>query len=143
MASRERKLPLHLPVVLSVGTGLYAVTLAGVTALQARTDASLVAERQPLTAAVATLSARRQALEQQLQGTVSSLNAAAAAYDQVRGHSAALEAALGTLAAQVTAATGVAASLPSHLSLPAAVGTVGSVTTAPATQATTGASGKP
>lgn len=143
MASRERKLPLHLPVVLSVGTGLYAVTLAGVTALQARADAALTAERQPLTAAVATLSDRRQALEQQLQGTVSSLNAAAAAYDQVRGRSAALETVLGALAAQVTAATGAAASLPSHVSLPAAVGTVGSVTTAPATQATTGASGKP
>jgi hypothetical protein len=142
MASRERKLPLHLPVAIGVGTGLYAVTLAGVTALQARSDAALAAERQPLSVAVATVSERRQALEQQLQATVGSLNAAAAAYDQVRGHSAALESALGTLSAQVAAATGVAASLPSHVSLPA-VGTVSSVTTAPATQATTGASGKP
>jgi phage shock protein A len=143
MAARERKLPLHLPVVLGVGTGLYAVALAGVTALQAHADAALAAERQPLSAAVASVSGRRQALERQLQATVSSLNAAATAYDAVRGHSVALETALGTLAAQVTAATGAAASLPSHVSLPAAVGTVSSVTTAPATQATTGASGKP
>jgi hypothetical protein len=142
MAPRERKLPLHLPIALGVGTGLYAVTLAGVTALQARSDAALAAERQPLSVAVAAVSERRQALEQQLQATVGSLNAAAAAYDQVRGHSAALESALGNLSAQVTAATGAAASLPSHVSLPA-VGTVSAVTTAPATQATTGASGKP
>jgi phage shock protein A len=143
MATRERKYPMHLPMALGLGTGLYAVTLAGVTALQARTDAALAAERQPLSVAVGEVTQSRAALEGQLQVTVSSLNAAAAAYDRVRGHSADLETALSALAARVSSATGAAASLPSRISLPAAPGGVSSVSTAPATQATTGASGKP
>ena len=45
--------PLHVAVMTGAAAGIYAASLAGVTALQASTDAGLAAEQQPVAAAIA------------------------------------------------------------------------------------------
>jgi hypothetical protein len=138
-----RKAPLHAPIALGVTAGLYAVTLAGVTGLQHGADAALGATRQPLADAVSGLARERASLEASLRATVDSLNAASAAYGATLNGTAALDASVAALAAQVEAATGAAAQVPAAgTRLPSAPRVV-TVVTQPATQATTGASGKP
>jgi Na+/H+-translocating membrane pyrophosphatase len=141
----QKKAPLHVPIALGVTAGLYAVSLAGVTALQHQTDAVATAAQQPLADAIAGLGRDRTSLETDLRATVDSLNAAAGAYGTAAEHTAALEASVAALATQVQAATGAAARIPAQSAsrLPSAPRTVTVVVTVPATQATTGASGKP
>lgn len=136
------KAPLHVPIALGVTAGLYAISLAGVTALQARNDAALAASHRPLADAVAGVTSERAALERDLHATVDALNAASSAYGTAANGTSTLNASLARLARQVAAATGAAARIPQTSGLPAAPGTV-TVATAPTTQATTGASGKP
>ena len=141
----QRKAPLHLPIAVGVTAGLYAVSLAGVTALQSQADAVLAADRRPLADAVEAVAARRDALERDLRATVGSLNAASTAYGATRDGSAALEATVAALSRQVETVSGAAAAvrMPSSIRLPSAPRTVTVVLTAPATSATTGASGQP
>jgi hypothetical protein len=143
MAARK-KAPLHVPIALGVTAGLYAVSLAGVTALQHHADAAATAVQQPLADAISGLARDRASLETDLRATVDSLNTASGAYGTAAARSADLEASVAALATQVQAATGAAARIPQSASrLPTAPRTVTVVVTAPATQATTGASGKP
>jgi len=134
--------PLHVPIALGVTAGLYAISLAGVAALQAQSDAALAASHRPLADAVAGVTSERAAFERDLRATVDALNAASSAYGSAAHGTSTLDASLAALARQVAAATGAAAQIPQTGGLPAAPGTV-SVATAPTTQATTGASGKP
>jgi Na+/H+-translocating membrane pyrophosphatase len=143
MAGRK-KAPLHVPIALGVTAGLYAVSLAGVTALQHQADTVASAAQQPLADAISGLANDRASLETDLRATVGSLNAASDAYGTAAARSADLEASVAALATGVQAATGAAARIPqSALRLPTAPRTVTVVVAAPATQATTGASGKP
>lgn len=139
----QRKAPLHVPIAMGVTAGIYAVSLAGITALQSGADAALAASRQPLADGLSRVSTERAALEGDLRTTVDALNAAGQAYGSVGEQSASLQAAVAALASEVQAATGAAASVPSSIRLPAAPTTVTVTVTAPATSATTGASGKP
>ena len=43
----DRRIPTHLAVLVGVTAGAYAITLAGVTALQSSQDARLIADREP------------------------------------------------------------------------------------------------
>ncbi len=139
-----KKAPLHVPIALGVTAGLYAISLAGVAGLQHQADTALAATRQPLADAVSGLARERASLEANLQATVAALNAASAAYGTTLNGSAALDASVVALAAQVQAATGAAAHVPTGAArLPSAPRVVTVVVTAPSTQATTGASGKP
>lgn len=136
--------PLHLPIAIGVTAGLYAVSLAGVTALQARADADLAAQRQPLADALDTVTSHRAALEHELRATVDSLNAASGAYGSALDGAESLEAMVASLSRQVGAVSGAASAVrvPS-VRLPSAPRTVTVVTSPPATSGTTGASSKP
>ncbi len=124
--------------------GLYAVSLAGVTALQASTDAGLAAARDPIAAAIA----EQRASHDRLDAVVED---AAASYADVAGAYAALletlgdhEGALAVLEREITAAEGSAASLvvPARPALPTIRATAGTrAVPRPRTNASTGASG--
>jgi predicted RecB family endonuclease len=139
-----KKAPLHVPIALGVTAGLYAVSLAGITGLQHQADVAQAARQQPLADAISGLARERATLEANLGTTVDSLNAVSAAYGTAVSGTTALDTSVAALAAQVQAATGAAARLPaSSARLPSAPRVVTVVVAAPATQATTGASGKP
>jgi hypothetical protein len=133
--------PPHIGVMFGLSTAAYAVTLAGVTALQSGSEAALAAERAPAIARIDTLAAGNQRLADELAAAGATYNSVAAAYSAVGGSLADLEAALGGLATSVKHIDGVSRSLPSKIALPS----VGRVSSggggAPSTSSTTGASG--
>lgn len=137
----ELRLPPHIAVFLGASTAAYAVTLAGVTALQAQSEAALIADRAPVVAGIDAIAARNDQLAAALTTAGTEYQAASEAYLANGGRLADLEQALASLASKVAKIDGVSRSLPSAASLP----TVRRVTTstAPATSATTGASGVP
>jgi len=133
---------IHVPLLAAASASLYAVSLAGVTLLQAQHDAATTAARQPLVDAAAMATAERAATELAIRRATNALTAAASAYQGTADASGQLDAALLALAEQVAAVTGAAAQLPTSIALPAAPSRVvvrGQA--APATQGTTGASG--
>jgi hypothetical protein len=128
-------------ILLGASTAAYAVTLAAVTGLQATSEAELVAERAPAIAGVQDLGARNQDLSDTLTAAGQRYDALARAYATAGGSLADLETALADLATSVQAIDGVSRTLPASIPLPK-VSRV-SVRGAPATSATTGASGAP
>ena len=139
---RAPRVPAHVGVLLGISTAAYAVTLAGVTGLQASSDAELVRERAPAQAGISDLGARNDQLSGELGLASQRYNTLADAYAAAGGRISDLEAALGDLATTVQAIDGVSRSLPSRISLPP-VRHVTSGGSAPATSSTTGASGAP
>ena len=144
MTERAPRRPVHLAVMTGAAAGVYAVTLAGVTGLQAGTDAVLAAARDPIAAAIAEQQAEHDRLE-------ASVDAASAAYAEAAARYAAVlealgdhEGALAALAGDVAAAEGSAAKLvvPARPALRAVSSGAGTrAAPRPATNATTGASG--
>ncbi len=137
--------PVHVVVAIGVTAGLYAVSLAGVSALQAGTDARLAAERAPAAAAVDALRTSHDQAEAQLARLAAGFSGAAVTYRQIADDIAGHEAALGLLGTQVATVEGSAASLrvPTFSRLPAVSSRTVSVSARPATNACTTASGKP
>jgi hypothetical protein len=133
---------LHLPIYAAACTGLYAGSLALVTMLQAEHDASVTRDEAPLLDAVSRAGEARRAAEDALTSASGTLGAASDHYANAASLSTQLDAAMADLAAKVADVTGVATRLPATTRLPAAPGSVTHVA-APATTATTGASGKP
>jgi len=137
--------PLHVAVAVGVTAGLYAVSLAGVTALQAGTDARLAADRAPAAAAIAALRETHDATEADLTRIEAAYASAAAAYqaavDAIGGH----ETALIDLGKRVAAVEGSAAALkvPTIPRLPSVSTTRTVYVSRPSTHACTTASGKP
>lgn len=136
--------PVHLAVMAGAAAGLYAVSLAGVTALQASTDARLAAARDPIAATIAGQRASHDRLEAVVEE-------AAAAYSEVAGAYAVLleslgdhEGALAALEREIAAAEGSADRLvvPARPALPTVRASAGTrAVPRPRTNASTGASG--
>lgn len=141
-ARLDLRLPVHVGVFLGLSTAAYAVTLAGVTALESRTEADQAADRAPTLAGIDALAGRNQAAAAALANAGTDYQAAAAAYQAAGGRLADLERALSGLASSVQQINGVTTNLPTSVRLPA-VRHVTSGGGAPATSATTGASGVP
>jgi hypothetical protein len=136
--------PVHLAVMTGAAAGLYAVSLAGVTALQASTDASLAAARDPIAAAIAEQRASHERLEGVIERAAATYSQAAGAYATILEALGDHEGALAVLEREVTAAEGSAASLvvPARPALPAVSATAGTrAVPRPRTNASTGASG--
>jgi hypothetical protein len=133
---------LHLPIYAAACTGLYAGSLALVTMLQAEHNASVTRDEAPLLDAVSRAGVARRAAEDAVTSASGTLGKATGNYANATALSAQLDAAMANLAAKVANVTGVTTSLPATTRLPAAPGAVTHVA-APATAATTGASGKP
>jgi hypothetical protein len=137
--------PARAGLLIGASAAVYAVTLAGVSFLQADSDAALVARRQPYTEALAAARSSNDTLEAALLKADAEARALAADYGAVGEDVAGYQARLDDLAALVAEVQGSAAALPTRISLPSVSmrGAVGGSTRAPATSSTTKASGVP
>jgi hypothetical protein len=144
-ASAGPRRPMHVAVAIGVTAGVYAISLAGVTGLQAASNAQLAADRAPAIDAVAQLKASHDALDAGLSKLDGAYTDAASRYsaitDQIAGH----ENDLSQLGSQVKAAEGSASTLtvPTVSRLPAVSTTRTTYVSKPAAHACTTASGKP
>ncbi|HYL41667.1 MAG TPA: hypothetical protein VET90_10185 [Candidatus Binatus sp.] len=141
MTTDRLRIPTHVCVLLGASTAAYAVTLAGVTALQAGAEAQQAAARAPAIAGVQDLGTQNQALSDALVSAGQRYDEVARGYTLAGGRLTSLEASLANLATTVQSIDGVSRSLPASVPLPRV--TRVSVGAAPATSATTGASGAP
>jgi hypothetical protein len=136
----EPRRPAHLAVLVGVSAGAYAVSLAGVTALQSAADAELHADREPIRLAAAAAAAEHASLESALDDAAHRYAVLADRYHRSGLDIEGIEAALDALAARAAAVSESAASLPTRFALPA-VRSAPRIVSAPATHATTRASG--
>jgi hypothetical protein len=144
MTERASRRPVHLAVMTGAAAGVYAVTLAGVTGLQAGTDAVLAAARDPIAAAIAEQQAEHDRMEVSIEAASAAYAEAATRYAAVLEALGNHEGALAVLAGDVAAAEGSASKLvvPSRPALPSVSTRAGTrAAPRPATNATTGASG--
>jgi hypothetical protein len=132
--------PVHIGVLLGLGTGAYALSLAFVSGLQATSEAAIAAQRAPAMATIDALDRGHARLEADLKAARSTYEAAAAAYAATGSGFQDLEARLADLAAAVAKVNGTAASMPTTVRLPSVSRSVTSAP-APAIHATTAASG--
>jgi hypothetical protein len=136
----ESRLPIHLAILLGVSAGMYAGSLAVVTALQSATDQSVTDARAPLQKTIQLVVEGHDALDADLARASRAYGDAAALYDRLAPDLSALETSLEGLAKSTSKVSGAARALPGHVAWPAVTRTV-VVTSRPATQATTRASG--
>jgi hypothetical protein len=108
----EPRRPVHLAVIVGLSAGAYAVSLAGVTALQAASDQRLDAANGPAADAVKTLQAEHARLDDRLAAAASTYDAATIAYADISSHLEAMEKRLGKLAVEVHKVKGSAAWTP-------------------------------
>jgi hypothetical protein len=132
-------LPSHVVVMLGASTATYALVLAGVAALQARSEADLAALRAPAVDGLGSVSAGHDAMGARLRAAQDAYNKAVQAYVAAGGSLDAVEANLGGFASVVAEIDGVSRSMPTTVKLPAVRTSSGAG--APVTHATTGASG--
>jgi hypothetical protein len=137
--------PIHVVVAIGMTAGLYALSLAGVTALQSATDAKLAADHAPAAGAVAQLKSTHDAMEGSLDRLAGAYAKVANGYQAITDGIVGHELALAALRRQVEAAAGSAAALsvPSLSRLPAVSGSAVTVRSRPVVNACTTASGKP
>lgn len=139
---RVRGLPAHVGVMLGLSAGAYAVALAGVSANQSAADAGRMAERAPIAAGLATLSASHDRLDAALAAARERYTAAAAEYANLAPGIAGLESDIARLSGLVTEIEGTAAALPAGAPMPSVRTSVAKVAPPPV-HASTGASGAP
>jgi hypothetical protein len=80
-----RRRPLHLAVLFGASAGAYAVSLAGVTAQQSRSDAAIQADRAPVVTAIDDAAAAHRALESAATKAARRYAALADSYEQTVG----------------------------------------------------------
>jgi len=137
----ERRVPAHLAVLVGVSAGAYAASLAGVTALQSAADAHLTAQRAPISLAADTAAAEHETLSGALDAAARRYAEIARRYETVTIEMGRVGTSLDDLATRAAALSESAASLPTRFSLPAVRPAPARTVAAPATHATTGASG--
>lgn len=140
-------MPARAGMLIGMSAAVYAVTLAGVSAVQSSDDAALAARRQPYLDAIAQARASNDALEAAIVRADTQARALASRYEAVGADVAAYQARLDSLAALVADVQGSAAALPTRIALPS-VSTRGAIggtrsggSKAPATTTKTTASG--
>jgi hypothetical protein len=136
----EARRPLHVAVFLGLSAGAYAVSLAGVTALQAQSEAAVLVDRAPTAQAIAEIAAWHDALEATADRASAAYQRAAGAYDTAGQTLADVEAQLSGLADVVGTIQGAAQGLPSRVALPR-VSRAATAVSRPTVHATTAASG--
>lgn len=134
--------PARAGMLLGASAAVYAVTLAGVSGLQAQQDAAVIAARQPSVDRIAAVRAANDSLEASLVAIDAKARTLASDYAAAGGDISSYQARLDELAGLVATIQGSAAALPTRIALPSVSmhGKVGS-SKAPATSSTTGASG--
>ena len=139
MATDSRR-GLHVGVLVGVSTAAYAAALAGVTALQSKTDGAAIAARDPIARTVSAVASDHDTLEASLGVATDRYSSIAGAYKDLGPAIDDLEVTLDQLAATTRRIGASAARLPARVALPA-VGSAPSRATAPTTHAVTRASG--
>lgn len=134
--------PIHLAVMIGAATGAYALSFAGVAALQSQADRTLIDRQSPAEEAAARLSDGHDRLAADIERATTSYAESAARYDELSASLASMETSLQKYAGRVEAVTGAASSLPSRVNLPSVSRTVTRTTSKPTVHATTGASGR-
>ena len=103
--------PIHVVVAVGMTAGLYAITLAGVTALQSASDLQVAADRVPAADAVVGLKSAHDAMESSLGRLTGAYTHAADGYTGIANGIVGHEKALAKLGQQVQSAAGWAAAL--------------------------------
>lgn len=137
----DARRPVHLAVILGAATGAYAISLAGVTALQSNADQALIARQAPAEQVAARLGIGHDRLEADVERASKAYAASVARYDELTASLGAMEASLEKYAGRVQKVTGAAQSLPGRVSLPSVSRTVAKSASKPKVAASTGASG--
>jgi len=127
-------------VFLGLSAGAYAVSLAGVTALQAQSEAAVFGDRTPTAEVIAQISAAHDSLEARADRAAAAYARAAGGYDSIGQGLVDVEARLAGLADVVGSIEGAARSLPARVALPSVSRSVAAVAR-PTVHATTAASG--
>jgi hypothetical protein len=138
--------PARAGMLIGASAAIYAVSLAAVSGLQYQTEAQVAAQHAPMIETIAQARTQNDALQAAIVAADGRVRALAADYAKAGGDVAAYQAKLNELAALVAKVQGSAAALSTSFTLPAvtmhgAIGGGGG--SAPATVATTSASGKP
>lgn len=110
--------PARAGMLLGGTAAIYAVTLAGVAALQSSSDAALSASRQPYVDTVAAARAQNDQLEQTLAQANADAKWLAGVYDEMSTEVSGYQSRLDSLAQLVADVEGSAAALPTRISLP-------------------------
>jgi hypothetical protein len=140
MKGPDRRLPLHVAAFLGCSTGAYALSLAGVTAVQSATDVALDHERAPLARSLDAISTDHAALERSILELSDQYDELTATYAGLARTFPAVERGLDAVSSLATSITKSAASVPTRVSLPA-VRSAPRRAAPPPTHASTGASG--
>jgi len=141
-AAIDPRRPIHLAVLVGASTALYAVSLAGVTALQSGTDQAAIDDASPVAAAADRLRDGHDQLEDAVTAAESRYARTAARYDALTADISAVEDSLQAYANRMAAVGGATKSLPSKMSLPTVARAVRSSASKPVVRSTTTASGK-
>lgn len=136
----DERRPVHLAVLLGVSAGVYAASLAGVTALQAAADSRLQEAREPIRLATESIASDHASLESTLEVAARRYSALADRYRRSGVHLEDVEAELDALSMRAASVAESAASMPTRFSLPS-VRSAPRPAAAPVTHATTKASG--
>ena len=136
----EARRPVHLAVVVGLSASAYAVSLAGVTSLQATGDRDLAVANAPAIDALATLTVEHDRLEARLTSAGATYGTTAAAYSDITDRLARLEDRLGKLAGQVSKVEGSASWVAPSVRMPS-VSRSAPRASKPASNGSTGASG--
>ncbi len=99
--------PIHVIVALGLGTGVYAFSLATVTALQAETDRGLIADREPVGHAIALLGSTHDRFAADMEQARTQYVAAADGYGALTGGLDDLRANLDRLGAALAVVEGI------------------------------------
>ena len=139
----EKRQPVHLAMLVGLSASAYAGSLAVVTMLQSTTDVAIAAERAPIREIADAITAGHDDLETTVAYAARRYGLVTDRYGALLPELSQAEAALDGLAKTTSAVTDSALALPSHVSLPALPAAARIVrVAAPATRATTGASGR-
>jgi hypothetical protein len=141
--------PARAGMLVGASAAVYALTLAGISGLQAEADATVAAARAPYQDVLLQTRAANDDLEARILKANAEFGALVATYGQVGTNVEAYEARLDSLAALVAEVQGTAAALPTRIKLPtvtmrgaiAGSSRSGGGTTTQRTTAKTGASG--
>jgi hypothetical protein len=133
------QVPAHIVVMLSATTAGYALTLAAVAATQATAEERLIAERAPAVGGIEDVASGHDALAARLDVARRVYDAAAGSYAAATSVLGAVDQQLADLAGVVSDIDGSVRKLPTSIHMPAV--RVVTQAQAPATHATTGASG--
>jgi hypothetical protein len=134
--------PHHVGVMFGLTAAGYAATLGVVSALQASAEGDLIAQRQPVAAAIEQVAADNDRLAGAIDMAASDITDAVAAYEAAAARLPAVEGRLGDLSALVEAVDGAARALPARAPVPTVVRTT-TAAPRPVAHATSGGSGAP